>query len=166
MNGIACDRRFDAGKGRELVAGGASRDLADANPGFRVNGRASIQCLLSGNLGFSPLVSGCHMANPRLFLRGRWFFSVRRVKRAGRSFRLLLRNLHVAGVRASLAGRVTALAPVEVAGLSLGGIAGEREGERPDWERHRRKSYDDYRGKESYRPTDFQEITFWGEATP
>ena len=65
-------------------------------------------------------------------------------------------------MRAGLAGRVTALSPVEVAGLPLRGIAGERERERPDGERHRQKRrYDDY-GKEPGRPTDSQEITFWG----
>ena len=85
-----------------------------------------------------------------------------RVKRTGGSFLLLFGNLEMAGVRAGLAGRVTALSPVEVAGLPLRGIAGERERERPDGERHRQKRrYDDY-GKEPGRPTDFQEITFWG----
>lgn len=153
MNGIARDCRFDAWKGRELVAGGASRDLADSRLPRKRKRR-----ILGDGWGMGPV----GMAGRGLLLG--------RVKRAGRSVFLLLwfllRHLQVAGMRASLAGRVTALAPVEVAGLSLGGIAGEREGERPDWERHRRKSYDDDRGKESYRPTDFQEITFWGEATP
>ncbi len=89
-----------------------------------------------------------------------------RVERAGGSFLLLFGNLEMAGVRACLAGRVAAPSPVEVAGLPLRGIAGERERERLDGERHRQKRrYDDH-GKESDRPTDFQEITFWGDVTP